>query len=499
MDFSKGSTRPSGFFICMQDGRHPMEFCLVWLSFHGTIPPIFVMRWSKLYEMEDMSCRISISSTDTPLLTRIDTTLSNERLNTLAKRAGYLERCRKIRPLALIKAFCLVTLQSSCSLRMCAILLGVISGESISKQALWKRVNSHCPEFIRAVLFHTLLKVSKLKAHLQDATFASFRRVLIQDSTKIALPKKLACDYPGARNQTGRRTATASIQTVYDALTETFVFFKLTPFTENDQSAAPAIVALACEGDLVLRDLGYFGVESLRDLDRKRVYYLTRYRYRTSLFASSGEKLDLLKKLHGNTSLDMRVLVGDHIKLPARLVAKKVPEPIANERRRKLRNNRDRRRNPTEDQLALMDWEIFLTNVSEGIWDADTVSCVYGIRWRIEILFKSWKSHFHFTTLTNGSKAFVESLIYSRLLLITLFQTTFYRCLCDEVHRATGKYLSLLKTAQFVAEYYWILLFATALPGCATMMLKQILTHCTYERRHDRLNYREIMVLLSLS
>jgi hypothetical protein len=499
-DFSVQYTKLSSLLIGIQDVRHPMRFCLVALSFNGTKSPCFVMRWSKLFEMEDMSCRISISSTDrTLLLARIDTMLSSERLNSMARQAGCLERCRKIHPLALIKSLCLVTLQSACSLRMCAILLGMISGKRISKQALWKRINPQCPQFIRAALFHALLNVSKLRDHLENATFASFTRVLIQDSTQIAFPKKLANDFPGAGNQTGRPTATASIQTVYDALAETFVFFKLTPFTQNDQSAAPTIITLARKGDLILRDLGYFGVENLHDIDRKEAYYVTRYRYGTSLFLPSGEKLDLFKQLHGNSSLDMRVLVGNNTKLPARLVAKQVPERIANERRRKLLNNRDRRRNPTKDQLALMDWEIFLTNVTEEIWDSDTVSSVYGIRWRIEIIFKSWKSHFHFTTLTNGSKAFVECLIYSRLLLITLFHSALYRSLCEQVHHATGKYLSLLKTAQFVAEYYWLLFLAAASPEYATMMLQQIVTHCTYERRRNRLNYHEIMALLSLS
>jgi hypothetical protein len=217
MDFSVRYTDPSNPFICIQGDRHPMDFCLAGLSFYGTNAFCFVMRWSKPYAMEDMSCRISISRTDgTLLLTRIDTTLSSELLNAIAKQVGCLERCRKIRPLALIKTFCLVTLQSACSLRMCAILLGMISGERISKQALWKRINPQCPQFIRSVLFHALLNVSKLKDHLEKGTFASFSRVLIQDSTKIAFPKKLAYDFPGAGNQTGRPTATASIQTVYD-------------------------------------------------------------------------------------------------------------------------------------------------------------------------------------------------------------------------------------------------------------------------------------------
>ena len=266
-DFSVRYTKPSSPLICILGDSHPMEFSLVGLSFCETNPSCFVMRWSKLYEMEDISCRISISRTDgSLLLTRIDTTLPSERLNAMAKQAGCLERCRKIRPLALIKAFCLVTLQSACSLRMCAILLGMISGETISKQALWKRVTHRFPQLIRAALFHALLNVSKLKDHLDNGTFAPFSRLLIQDSTKIALPKKLAHDFPGARNQTGRPTATASIQTVYDALAETFVFFKLTPFTQNDQSAAPAIITLARKGDLILRDLGYFGVENLHDI-----------------------------------------------------------------------------------------------------------------------------------------------------------------------------------------------------------------------------------------
>jgi hypothetical protein len=57
-------------------------------------------------------------------------------------------------------------------------------------------------------------------------------------------------------------------------------------------------------------------------------------------------------------------------------------------------------------------WEIFVTNVSRMIWTPPRdVSNAYGLRWRIEIIFKAWKSHFKLTHLTNGSKNYIVALI----------------------------------------------------------------------------------------
>ena len=74
-----------------------------------------------------------------------------------------------------------------------------------------------------------------------------------------------------------------------------------------------------------------------------------------------------------------------------------------------------------------MDWAILITNVLPSVWSARTVARKYALRWRIETIFKAWKSPFALTEVPDGSPAQVQSLLYAKLIFITLFQASFWR------------------------------------------------------------------------
>ena len=74
---------------------------------------------------------------------------------------------------------------------------------------------------------------------------------------------------------------------------------------------------------------------------------------------------------------------------------------------------------------------------------------IYGVRWRIEIVFKSWKSHFKIHAFDYRIPLQVELLIYAKLIYITLFQTCFFIQLTAFIYNTTGQHLSVLKAALF--------------------------------------------------
>lgn len=145
---------------------------------------------------------------------------------------------------------------------------------------------------------------------------------------------------------------------------------------------------------------------------------------------------------------------------------------------------------------TLLGWEIFLTNVSPAVLDPDTICSLYGLRWRVEIIFKSWKSHFSFASTTEGSKEYLESLLNARLIYITLFQTSWFRELQWRVHASSGRDLSLLKTARLFVNLSCILLLLPIHREFLEAVLEQVVTHCTYEQRSDRLNYQQMHTAL---
>ena len=74
--------------------------------------------------------------------------------------------------------------------------------------------------------------------------------------------------------------------------------------------------------------------------------------------------------------------------------------------------------NPGQEVLALMDWTIFITTIPAEKLDFESILALYGLRWRIEIIFKGqWKSHLHFATLHRVSKTQLHILISARLLV----------------------------------------------------------------------------------
>ena len=90
------------------------------------------------------------------------------------------------------------------------------------------------------------------------------------------------------------------------------------------------------------------------------------------------------------------MLLGKAEQLPVRFVVLKLPQNVADERRCKARLNRDKRQKITEVSMYLLGWAFFITNVPVDIWQPLDLPKVYRMRWRIEIIFKTWKSHFHF-------------------------------------------------------------------------------------------------------
>lgn len=402
--------------------------------------------------------------------------------------AGFIRRKpRKIHPIDLLKAFCMLLPQGP-SLRALAIVLCALCGEAVSKQAVAKRIGKPWVEFLKQML--ALALCIRLKTVSTEPLFAAFNRVLLHDSSTLPLPDALAPYYPGSRNQNGRHSQ-AKVQAVLDIKSRSYVSFSLTPFTRNDQAAAPDVLTLLEPGDLVIRDLGYFVLRTLKDIADGGAFFISRYRYGCSLYDSHGP-LNLPGLLKKEGRLDRRVYIGSSERLPVRLVAVPVPPEIAGRRRQALQQNRDRRLNPSKDHLFALGWEIFITNVTEEVWTADQIGEIYRLRWRIEIVFKTWKSHFGLTSYGHSASRFqVESLIYTRLISILLFNTVVYNPLHTQIDGQYALKLSLLKLSAFFVNYHWLI--PTIVRSINKRLLDDILTRfCTYDKR-KRPNYENIL------
>lgn len=415
----------------------------------------------------------------------------------------YQRKPQKITAFVFIKSLCNAAYFNLFSYSKVAFLIGLL-GVSVTKQAVGDRINRYAAIFLKQVLNAVINNISGLHPVHKIGAFKTFQKVYIQDSTHLPLPQNLASFYPGPKNQSKKKFAGMKIQAIFNLANEQLIDFSLSPFTRTDQDASKDIIKLVKENDLVIRDLGYFTLSVFKKLIKKGVFFLSRFKNNVALYhIKSQQRINLLDLLKKQSSLDIDVLLGVKDRLPVRLVALPVPDHIANERRRKAKMNRDRRCNPSKESLQLLGWQIFITTVGRDIWTPSTICNVYAIRWRIEIIFKAWKSHLSLNIIPQKvNKNELEAYIYSLLLNITFFHVFFDQLNRYMIHKYSSN-ISILKIAplfdQIIKQFF---LFGDILKRNQPMQFLEqlILKHCCYEKRKNRINYsQQLEYLYSLA
>jgi hypothetical protein len=410
---------------------------------------------------------------------------SRRRLNALAKKVGFLRRKdKKLSPLLLLQSACLLVVYQQISLRLWAALVGLLGGFTLSKQALQERLTDKAVRFLQGALA-AFLATPLGQSGLKFPQLRLFKRVILHDSTGIQAPEKIADVFPGANNQKGSTGGYVKIQAYFELLSQQFVHFSLGSFRDNDQGAASHILPWLQAADLVVRDLGYLAVSALEKIQAAKAFFISRLRLDATLWLPDGRtRLDLLAYLRRHQRLDRQLLWGD-TKFAVRVLAIPLPPAVAAERRRKAKANakRDGRCVLSARYLALLGWAIFITNVPAQKLDPVQIAKIYGLRWRIEIVFKAWKSHFKMTELPEGSAATIQVLVYGRLLFIALFHTCFWRADTLKACQSEATPPSLLKLAQLLATTLLTLVLGKLKIDWAASFTLQLQYHCRYEKR----------------
>lgn len=127
-----------------------------------------------------------------------------------------------------------------------------------------------------------------------------------------------------------------------------------------------------------------------------------------------------LKTVVGNRT-EHAIFLGAKERVASRLVASRLPEPLVNERRSIAKKQaKTKGYPPSQAHLALLAWNLFLTNVPHTIWKTETVGKGYPIRWQIALIFKSWKSSLHWAAINTKKEDSTLCYLYGRMLLILL-------------------------------------------------------------------------------
>lgn len=390
--------------------------------------------------------------------------------------------------------------------------LSKLIGEPVSEQALQCKVQFRHEEFSRklleAAIEHTM---ENNLPHETCEILSKFKSVKVHDSTCVKMPIGLVNFLPGSHSRNGIN-AMARIQLSMDLLNNSYNKIAITSFRKNDQSYALQIAKHAKEGELHLFDLGYFQKELLNQLNEKKVNFLCRY-FDVCLFKSSEKggttkAIDLVKQLkrldsQGVSVWDVELKMGRKERIPVRLVAVKLSQSIAQKRRRrsKERRKQDGRKGYNRNYIYLLGWNLYFTNIPFTILSAKKIFKIYGLRWRIEIVFKAWKSKFDFVKLFAKQQYQLpsRSMIQINLILMTivLFLTKWYQLLFHLVKEKTGRLLSMLKFSMMIKNNLDYLndMYKNHREKLVDILVKQ---YC-YDLRTDRLNFVETLYYKKLT
>ena len=130
-----------------------------------------------------------------------------------------------------------------------------------------------------------------------------------------------------------------------------------------------------------------------------------------------------------------------------------------------------------------MNWAIFITSVPPERLPASHIAELYGLRWRIETIFKLWKSCFSINAIhARASAPQVRAFLYARLIALTLLMPLFHVCYEQTAGTVTPSQISLLK---FAFLFQGILpLLACCAPEQLPHIMSVLARYARYEKRH---------------
>jgi hypothetical protein len=374
--------------------------------------------------------------------------------------------------------------------------------KSVSRQAVCKKIKEPCKIFIQELVEILLKRKIEKEKYARVLESLNYKRIIVQDSTIVKLPSSLFEVFSGVRNQKTKST-NARIQVVYDLIAEEFISFDIHPYSENDAKVTSDLQIE--EGDLVLRDRGYLTLNEIARHKKSNADCIFRHKFRTVyLDVNTLEPIDLTSMLKQNGILDIEVRLNNQQKTKVRLMSSPVEKSVADERRRKAKKE-SRHKKPSKEYLEQQDWTIFIVTINNTDICFNDIQKLYSLRWRIEIIFKGWKSNLNFSKFHNISEIQCYVMLFARFFMVILFTNFFYKHCKTIIYQKYKKHLSLIKIQKYLAKYPQFMadLFEEIIQKKNKVKNESILKlcrYCCYDKRKKRMNFNQSfdqMVFLS--
>jgi hypothetical protein len=291
-------------------------------------------------------------------------------------------------------------------------------GVPVTPQGLEERMTDAAVRFLRSMLGESL-KLFRQEQSLPVELLDRFSAVHLLDSSSVALPAVMADEFPGCGGDGPE--ASAKVQLMVE-LRQGSLTITLETGRSPDQTYVPTVHCLP--KSLRISDLGYFNVEVFAQVDQDKAFFLSRLNTQTSLFdPDSREPIDLLAWLQDATAnrFERQVLLGAKTQLPVRLLVTRLPQEVADERRRKAQEAARRKgRTLSPRHLALLSWSLYITNVPPELLSLEEAVRLYRVRWQIELIFKVWKNEAQLDRVAGRRRPRVLCELYAKLIGVVI-------------------------------------------------------------------------------
>jgi hypothetical protein len=311
----------------------------------------------------------------------------------LARSSGFVQRQRKVSGSNFAQALVFTAMADPKAPESRLHATAALVGLNASRQAIDKRFNAKAVAFLRQLLGAAVAKA--VATSVAIPLLRRFTTVIVLDSSIVALVDELADVYRGGRSGT-TTGAKAAVKLTVGADLNSGVL--LGPEV-SDGRAADLSATLATSppprGGLQLADQNYFSLSKFAAWGREGAYWLSRFKAGTKVYDDRKQRIDLLARLctAGNSDLDWDVVLGSQERLACRLIARRVPAPVAAQRRQRLLDKCKKRGNKVSaESLALCEWTLLITNVPRALLSVAEALVLARMRWQIELIFKLWKS-----------------------------------------------------------------------------------------------------------
>ncbi len=345
-------------------------------------------------------------------------TLLSDAADRIACQTGSQRRRRKLTGPAFVQALVYGRLADPAASLHDLTRTAAALGAAVTPQALDRRFTPQAAALMRGVLHEA---VGQLVAAAPAAipVLRRFAATVVLDATTVGLPEALAAAWAG-KGSADPSAGNAGLKLVVGLdLNSGRLYGPVPQPARQPDTTSPLAVPPLPPGGLRLADLGSWDLAAMARMGRDGVFWLSRLKLGTAVFAADGRRWPsphALPEAQGTDRVELAVALGAGQRLPCRLIAERVPLAVAEARRKRLRDDASRqRRRASAEALAMCGRTALVTNAPAEKLAAAEALVLRRARWQIELLFKLWEGHGGLDAWRTGNPQRVLCEVYAEL------------------------------------------------------------------------------------